>query len=307
MSKFDEAKQILIDIGMPTRQQNKTCCYSLLALANINEQSDWNNAKNDWWTIHEIIHYTNKTYNTDYKENTREHFRKAAIHHFRNAGIIIDNGEATNSKNYRYSITEEFLLLIKSYNTPDYNNKLSSFLANHETLIQIYASKKQVSRIPLEINGDEYFLSSGAHNELQKAIILEFASRFAQNSICLYLGDTTNKNLINKTDKLNELGFTINVHNKMPDVILYKEDSNWLYFIEAVASCGPMTQDRINDIEEMTKNVNAGKIYVSAFPNMKLFKRFSEILAWETEVWISEMPEHMIHLNGDKFLGPRKR
>ena len=56
----------------------------------------------------------------------------------------------------------------------------------------------------------------------------------------------------------------------------------------------------------MTKNVTAGKIFVTAFQNFAVFKKFSDSLAWETEVWISEMPDHMIHMNGDKFMGPRK-
>ncbi|MFS2517149.1 MULTISPECIES: BsuBI/PstI family type II restriction endonuclease [Parabacteroides] len=28
-------------------------------------------------------------------------------------------------------------------------------------------------------------------------------------------------------------------------------------------------------------------------------------IAWETEVWIAENPGHMIHFNGDRFIGPR--
>lgn len=66
-----------------------------------------------------------------------------------------------------------------------------------------------------------------------------------------------------------------------------------------------MDSKRILEINEMTKNVVAGKIFVTAFFDFKTYKRFSENLAWETEVWITEMSEHMIHLNGDKFLGPR--
>ena len=68
---------------------------------------------------------------------------------------------------------------------------------------------------------------------------------------------------------------------------------------------GPMSPKRILEINEMTKDVSSGKIFVTAFPDFKSFKKFSEELAWETEVWISDMPEHMIHLNGDKFMGPR--
>lgn len=139
-----------------------------------------------------------------------------------------------------------------------------------------------------------------------KAIIEEFAPRFAPNSECLYVGDTTEKDLVKKVDKLRTLGFEITLHDKMPDVVLYSEDKDWLYFIESVTSVGPMEPKRIREIEEMTSGVASGKIYVTAFLDFKTFKQFSETLAWETEVWIADMPDHMIHLNGDKFLGPRK-
>ena len=92
----------------------------------------------------------------------------------------------------------------------------------------------------------------------------------------------------------------------MPDVVLYREDKDWLYFVESVTSVGPMDPKRILEITEMTKDVTAGKIFVTAFPDFQTYKKFSEKLAWETEVWIAEMPEHMIHLDGDKFLGPRQ-
>lgn len=107
------------------------------------------------------------------------------------------------------------------------------------------------------------------------------------------------------TEKLAALGFEITLHDKMPDVVLYREDKNLVYFIEAVTSVGPMSPKRILEIKEMTKNTTCGKIYVTAFPNTKTFKKFAEELAWETKVWISDMPDHMIHLNGDKFMGPR--
>ena len=67
-----------------------------------------------------------------------------------------------------------------------------------------------------------------------------------------------------------------------------------------------MDAKRILELAEMTKNATAGKTFVPAFLDFKTYKRFSETLAWETEVWIAEMPEHMIQLNGDKFLGPRQ-
>lgn len=79
-------------------------------------------------------------------------------------------------------------------------------------------------------------------------------------------------------EKLKELGFKITLHDKMPDVILYSEDKDWIYFVESVTSVGAMDSERIKEIEELTE------IYVTAFLDFKIFKKFSESLAWETEV-----------------------
>lgn len=186
-----------------------------------------------------------------------------------------------------------------------WEKSLQRFLQYHERLVDIYASKKKMTMMPVKINGTDFKFSAGKHNELQKAIIEEFAPRFAPDSECLYVGDTTEKDLVKNIDKLTELGFEITLHDKMPDVVLYREDKNWIYFVESVTSVGPMDPKRILEITEMTQGVTAGKIFVTAFLDFKTYKKFSEELAWETEVWIAEMPEHMIHLNGDKFLGPR--
>ena len=275
-------------------------------MAGVLSDAEWSSATNSWIRIHDIIQFTKDNYGIPYAENSRETFRKQAMHRFRDAALIEDNGKATNSPNYRYRITEETLSLLQSYGSDDWDNKLSEFLRNHETLIELYASKKQMTKMPVKINGIEFTLSTGEHNELQKAIIEEFAPRFAPNSECLYVGDTTEKDLVKNEDKLAELGFKITLHDKMPDVVLYCEDKDWLYFIEAVTSVGPMEPKRVLDIEKMTENVKSGKIFITAFLSFKGFKKFSESLAWETEVWIADMPDHMIHLNGNKFLGPHK-
>ena len=306
MSKIDEAKEILNALQIPVKQQNAMCCCVLLTMAGLLEETSWQDATNEWIRIHDVIAFSNSNYGTTYAENSRETFRKQAMHHFRNAAFIEDNGKATNSPNYRYRLTDEMLKLVQSFGTDWWETKLASFQTNHETLIQLYASKRARRKMPVKINGEDFTFSPGDHNQLQKAIIEEFAPRFAPNSECLYVGDTIEKDLVKNEDKLHELGFTITLHDKMPDVVLYSEEKNWLYFIESVTSVEPMKPKRIKEIEEMTISVTAGKIYVTAFLDFKTFKKFSETLAWETEVWIADMPDHMIHLNGDKFLGPRQ-
>ena len=305
MDKVEEAREFLKMVGMPKAQQADICCYVLLAMADMKADMLWKEASNEWIRIHDIIQFSNTFYGTTYAENGRETFRKQALHRFRTAALVEDNGKATNSPNYRYRLTEETLKMLKTLQSIEWQKSLNRFLMYHDKLIDIYASKKKMTMMPVKINGADFKFSAGKHNELQKAIIEEFAPRFAPNSECLYVGDTTEKDLVKNVDKLTELGFEITLHDKMPDVVLYRADKNWIYFVESVTSVGPMDPKRILEITEMTKSVTAGKIFVTAFLDFKTYKKFSEMLAWETEVWIAEMSEHMIHLNGDKFLGPR--
>lgn len=241
MDKLKKIKTLLADIGMPSAQQSDLCALTILALANLREIGGFSSATNNWLRIHDIITFINNNYAVNYAENSRETIRKQAIHHFRTAALIEDNGKPTNSPNYKYRLTEEFLKVIKetkkSTDDNSDNEALKSFKRNHETLINTYTSKKAI--------------------------------------------------------------------NKLPDIILYREDKDWIYFIEAMDSVGPMSPERVIDIKKMTSEIKSGKIFVTAFLSFAKFKRFSEKLAWETEVWIADMPEHMIHLNGDNFMGPR--
>lgn len=293
------------ELRVPEKQQSDLCCYVLLAMANIKKRDSWTGASNEWIRIHDVIAYVKENYGVSYAENSRETFRKQAMHHFRNAAFIEDNGLATNSPNYRYRLTDETLRTIQQFRTKGWCSARDAFLGLHESLLDLYASKRAIRKMPVHINGADFTFSPGKHNELQKAIIEEFAPRFAPNTECLYVGDTIAKDLVKNEDKLRDLGFEITLHDKMPDVVLYSAEKDWLYFIESVTSVGPMDPKRIKEIEEMTANVTAGKVYVTAFLDFKTFKKFSETLAWETEVWIADMSDHMIHLNGDKFLVPR--
>lgn len=304
MDHITETRELLAAIGLPKAQQSDICVLTVLGMADIKPETDWSEATNNWLRIHDIIQFANANYPVSYAENSRETFRKQALHHFRTAAIVEDNGKSTNSPNYRWRLTREFVNILQNIGITD--APLKAFLSNHERLVDIYASKKIMEKMPVKINGQDFTFSPGSHNELQKAIIEEFAPRFAPGSECLYVGDTTEKDLVKNVAKLRELGFEITLHDKMPDVVLYREDKDWIYFVESVTSVGPMDPKRIVEIGQMTANVTSGMIFVTAFLDFKTFKKFSEKLAWETEVWIADMPDHMIHLNGDKFLGPRK-
>ena len=305
MNKLDSMKSILEALQVPGQQQSELCCYTLLALAGLKKRSSCKEAKNEWIRIHDVILFLREHYGKIYAENSRETFRKQAMHHFRTAAFIEDNGRATNSPEYRYRLTFEMLDLIRSYQTAEWDGKIAQFLSIHESLKQIYQSRREMKKVTVAVNGGTLVFSPGKHNQLQKAILEEFASRFAPNSKCLYVGDTAEKDLLKDSESLLELGLDITLHDKMPDVILYLPEKRWLFFVEAVTSVGPMSPKRVMELREMSAKVQVGIIFVTAFLDFATYKRFAAELAWETEVWISDNPDHMIHLNGDKFLGPR--
>lgn len=219
--RIEEARTFLEIIGMPKAQQSDLCCYVILAMARIKPDTPWSQTTNEWIGIHDIIQFINKFYKINYAENSRETVRKQALHRFRTAALVEDNGKATNSPNYKYRLTKETVKLLKNFQTPVWESTLKRFLHVHEKLVDIYASKKKMTMMPVNIDGKDFKFSAGKHNQLQKDIIEEFAPRFAPSSECLYVGDTIQKDLVKNVDKLKELGFEITLHDKMPDVVLY--------------------------------------------------------------------------------------
>lgn len=154
-------------------------------------------------------------------------------------------------------------------------------------------------------NGVRLKLSAGKHNQVQVAIVERFAPRFANGGTLLYLGDTAKKDLYVDEKELKNLGIPIDKHSKLPDVVIFDNKRKWLFLIEAVTSHGPVSPKRLLELEDFLKNCKVGKVYVTAFPDMAEFKKHSNNIAWETEVWLMEVPDHMIHFNGDRFIGPR--
>ena len=48
----------------------------------------------------------------------------------------------------------------------------------------------------------------------------------------------------------------------------------------------------------------AGLLYVTAFRTRKELGQHLGAISWETEVWVAEDPNHLIHFDGIRFLGP---
>ena len=307
MSKLDEARDILEQFGLPPAQQNDISCLTLLALAGLSEGDPWRSSSKPSLTIHQILQFMGATYGRAYAENTRETVRRQVIHQFLQARLADRNPDdpdlPTNSPRSHYGLTDEALNVIRFYKGSAWEAALLAFRSSQGTLLEVYRRRRQMREIPVRTStGEEIRLSPGRHNKLQAAVVTDFESRFAPGSVLLYLGDAAQKLLHIDQEKLDELRVPFTEHDKLPDVMLYDEDRNWLFLIEAVTSHGPVSPKRVEELEATLSNCTTKRLYVTAFPDFKQFKRHVDNIAWETEVWIAEIPDHLIHFNGDKFL-----
>ncbi len=311
MSKIEEAQEILKALGLPPAQYNEMAALTLLAVCNIKEQDDWKAAtRQSMGVSNGIMSFVNEHYGKTYAPNTRETFRRQVLHQFVQARIVDYNPDEpslpVNSPKAHYALTSEVLELIKTYKTRKWKKALNHFLAEVGKLSEVYLRERELNQIPVTLqNGKTLKLSAGKHNEVQAAIVEQFAPRFANGGILLYLGDTAKKDLFLDEQGLKDLGIPIDQHSKLPDVVILDTNRNWLFLIEAVTSHGPVSPKRLLELEDFLKDCKVGKVYVTAFPDMAEFKKHSSNIAWETEVWLMDVADHMIHFNGDRFMGPR--
>jgi hypothetical protein len=147
-------------------------------------------------------------------------------------------------------------------------------------------------------------LSPGGQNPLIKAVVEEFCPRFVPGGIVVYLGDAEDKFLHLDAEYLAGLCVTIPAAAKMPDVVIHDTKRNWLLLVEAVASAGPVDGKRRKELKQLFAGCTAGLLFVTAFAGREAMRSFLTQISWETEAWVAEDPEHLIHFDGERFLGP---
>lgn len=146
--------------------------------------------------------------------------------------------------------------------------------------------------------------SSTADTDLIEAVLTKLASHWFPDSVCLYAHATHEQpNPFNEA-RFSDLGIQLDATAKMPDVVLHDAKRNWLILIEAVTSAGPVDGKRRSELKKLFKGCTAGLVFVTAFETRKAMQAFLGQISWESEVWIAEAPDHLIHFNGERFLGP---
>ncbi len=306
---IEEGIDILTQLGFPKKQLQERSALTLLALINLRQDGSWANLESPLIGVTPIMNWMNLNYKKQYAPNSRETIRRQTLHQFVSSGLVLLNPDqpsrAVNSGKTVYQIESSAKLLLESFNSSAWEGNLKEYLIKRTTLMDKYAKARDQQLVPVNVDSTkEILLTPGSHSELIKQIIEEFAPRFTPNSTLVYAGDTGSKIGHFNEELLNQLGVTVDKHGKMPDVILYFSDKDWLILVESVTSHGPVDGKRHEELSELFKSSKAGLVYVTAFPDRSVMRKYLSEIAWETEVWVADAPTHLIHFNGIRFLGP---
>lgn len=310
---INEALDILESVGIPmnkTERSLERMAVCFLAVAGVT--GNWNEAKeNTNLKSRAIITFVNEHFEENISSGSYDDIRRKNLKLLVLADIVensgVNKGSATNDPTRGYALQKDFKNLIITYKTSNWEKSLQSFNQNKPSLSEILERKRNFEKIPVTLpNGKPLEFSLGEHNVLQKQIIEQFLPRFGSDCIVLYVGDTSNKSLHIETEELKKLNFFELSHDELPDIIAFSKKNNWLYLIEAVHSSGPMSETRVFELKKMLKDCKAELIFVTSFLTRSEFKKWMLDVAWETEVWIADNPDHLVHFNGHKFLGAYK-
>lgn len=307
--RLAETIEVLTALQFGPKQRNETAAYTLLALLDLQPDAAWADAQAPLRGITPIIDFIATAYGNRYAPNTRETIRDDAVKFFVEEGLLLRNPDdpnrPTNSGKTVYQIEPTALALFRKFGTLDWTPALAHYLASRENLKHEIARKRDLARVPVTLpDGSQVALSPGGQNPLIKAIIEHFCPAFAPGGVVLYIGDTENKFVHLETAGLAALGVTLDPAAKIPDVIVHDTKRNWLLLIEAVTSAGPVDGKRRKELKDLFAGCKAGLVFVTAFETRRTMQTFVSHIAWESEVWIAEDPDHMIHFNGERFLGP---
>jgi len=317
---INEALHILNKLGIPfdrmTERKLERMGMVFLAVIDVTQSDKWPEAKQsgDGWApqTRQIIEYLNRNFEESISSGSYDDIRRKDLKLPTVAGIIErsanDPNAATNNPTRGYALSPLYTDIVRSYASDDWEDMVEELLTETGSLSDRLAGMRKINTVSVKVpDGKTLSFTPGQHNDLQKSVIEDFLPRYGYGAELLYVGDTANKFLLLNKIKLEELNFFKLSHDELPDVIAYSESKNWLFLIEAVHSYGPISPVRLEELKRLTEQCTADIVFVTAFMDRASFRKFAPDIAWETEVWIADAPDHLIHFNGEKFLGPYMR
>lgn len=309
MATVEEAVNVLTELGFPKAQLNERSGLTLLALLDLTPDKAWSDATAPLRGITPMMDFMAEHFGKKYAPNTRETVRRQSVHQFLAAGLVLRNPDdpsrAVNSAKTTYQVNGIALDLLRSYGSRDWKLRLARYRLQAEALAERWSKARQLQRIPVVLpDGADITLSPGGQNVLIAALIAEFCPLFTPGGRVLYVGDADEKFAIFDDAALAALGVRIEEHGKMPDLVVHHSEREWLVLVEAVTSHGPVDPKRHEELQALFADSTAGLVFVTAFLDRRTLAKYIGEISWETEVWVAESPTHLIHFNGERFLGP---
>ena len=314
-SLYQDMLVILDCIGIPienlTDRAKEKMVGACLAVGNVrNELSEiCCLPKENALKTRDIIKFENEYFGENISPGSYDDIRRKDLLLLTEANVVLNTSsfckQNPNDPSRGYVLSRLFVELVSHYGKKDWGEALLKYQRENKSLKEELAHKRNLEKIPVKLpNGKLLYLFPGEHNELQKAIIEQFLPLFGFGAEVLYVGDSLDKYLHVEKEKLEQIHFFEIGHEELPDVVAYCSQKKLLYLIEAVHSHGPMDEIRIRKLKSLLTESGCFSqvVFFTAFLDKKTFRKYCEKIAWETEVWIAENPEHLIHFNGHKFL-----
>ncbi len=312
---INEALDMLYSVGVPFSGKRErgleSMALAFLAVAGV--KKSWKEAQGQNEHRHiktrDIIKFINEHFEENISSGSYDDVRRKHLKLLVLGDFVLNSADnpsaAPNDPTRGYTLDSEFKTLVTFYGTDEWVIKLKLFTKNRPSLNDILQRKRDLPKVRVTLStGHILDFARGGHNQHQREIIEEFLPRFGGQCEVLYVGDATDKYLLRDDDKLKALGFFELNHDSLPDVVAYNEEKKWFFLIEAFYTSGPMSEERILELKKALKDCTVNLIFVTAFTSKTDFRKNVSAIGWETEVWTADNPDHLVHFNGGKFLGP---
>lgn len=307
--QVEDARIVLESVGFDAERSNERSALVLLSLLHLRPSQPWSEATAPMLGTRAVMDWIRDHYEVDYAPNTRETIRRFTLHQFVAVALVQENPDdptrPVNSPRWCYQVHPRALEVVHAYGSDEFTPLVERYLIDAPGLVAQYAAARALHRIPVTLPGGRALaLSAGGQNVLIKQMAEDFCGYFTPGGQMLYVGDADEKWAVFEADALARLGVAVDQHGKMPDLVVFLPDKNWLVLMEAATSHGPVDAKRRLELARLFSGSSAGLVYVSCFPSRAVMRRYLALIAWETEVWCSDNPTHLIHFNGERFLGP---
>ena len=306
---IEEALDVLRDLGVGRDQQNERSAMVLLALLQLKDGDTWDDAVNPMMGTRAIMDWIRDQFGVDYKPNTRETIRRFTLHQLVMGEIVEENADRPdrpiNSPKWNYRITSEALDVCRRHGRPTYESVLERFLSEHVSYASLAEERRDLPKTPVILpSGASLELSPSGQSVLIKAMVEEMLPRFAPGCEIVYIDDTDHRHGVIDAELMDRLGIGLKAREKAPDVIAWDAAREWLFLMEAASTHGPVDVTRKAELHDLFPDQWDKVVLVSCFPDRRTMQRYLAQLAWETEAWCADSPDHMMHLNGSRFMGP---